>query len=70
MSKIKPVAHVTTTDFCKAKPYPDPKFAALWHVIPYSLVKKSAGISENSAASNITTENIHRPSALMMDVAG
>jgi len=61
---------VTTSDFHKGKPYPDPKFAALWDVIPWSLVKKSAGISEDPAASNITTTNIHCPSALMMDAAG
>jgi hypothetical protein len=32
--------------------------------------KESAGISEDPAASNIATENIHRPSALTMDAAG
>jgi hypothetical protein len=69
MSKIKAVAHVITSDFCKGKPYPDPKFAAFWDVILRSLVKKNASISKDHAASTITTENIHRPPALMMAAA-
>ena len=40
MSKIKPVPHAITSDFCKGKPYPDPQFAAFWDVILRSLVKK------------------------------
>lgn len=56
MSKIKAVAHVTTSDFCKRKPHHDPKYAAFWDVIPWSLVKKKCWHFRGPCCL-ITTEN-------------
>ena len=39
MPKIKALAHVTTSNFCKGKPYPVPKIDSFWDVIPWSLAK-------------------------------
>jgi len=66
MSKIKAVVYVTTSNFCKGKPYPDPKFAAFWDVIPWSLLKKCWHFK---GPCFLQHHNTHRPSALTMDVA-